>query len=114
MFSYEALKFFHLFSAFLFTAMACVYLLLPARNRLIMIIMYVAGMAILVGGMGLVGVLSEGFPIWMMVKLALWVLMFAFVGIVMKRFTALKKPATIVLLALVAATIYVAVVKPWY
>ena len=69
----------------------------------------------LVGGFGLLarlGIVSGGLPGWVWVKLAIWTVFAAMIGVVVRK-PALAKPLWLVLLALGAFAAYLAGSKPF-
>lgn len=112
MISYQVYKLIHLTSIFLFLTGASVLLLAKPKSVFWKILTGLASFFILLGGMGLMARLGNGFQPWIQAKLVLWFAVTGLGHLVAKRFPgfALKAYWITILLATLAA--YIAIYKP--
>ena len=115
--SYEVYKIMHLFFVIFFFAMVVRIFSTKQMAKIDKIFLHSSGFFILVGGMGLLARLgvshTGGWPLWVKLKLGLWVLLFALFGIFSKRLVAKGLPYWhLILMVLGSAAIYSAVYKP--
>lgn len=113
MFSYEAMKTFHIIAALVFTSYAVTNLLLPAKSKIISLIFLIASMFTVLAGAGLIGVMGEGVPMWAMAKLLVWIVFMAVAGVAASRFPGMGLISSAILLALAGSAVYLAVYKPF-
>jgi len=112
MFSYEALKVFHVLAAFVFVAVGVASFLSAGKSRFWAMVFYSASMAVVFGGFALIGALRDGLTGWMMAKFAVWIVMMAVHGIFLRRFPYLLTMATGIFFFLTGVAIFLAVYKP--
>ena len=117
MLSYEVYKVIHIAMIFLFLSQVAVTLLGNVNDLKGKIITGVSSLLILVAGMGLIARLNIGhgepWPMWIKVKLGLWVFVSAFGPIAAKRFGNKKAAAFYIIFAVAVFAAYAAVNKPW-
>lgn len=93
--SYETYKITHLFFIMLFISLAAVSLWYGGRNKMLSMVIGIATLLILVSGMGLVATLGfkhgEPWPLWIKIKMALWLLVAVLVPLIQKKFPKLGK-----------------------
>ncbi|OVE82092.1 hypothetical protein BVY03_02255 [bacterium K02(2017)] len=115
--NYELLKISHILSVFIFlTATSLTFFLDDSKIKLLKGFKITCGISsflIFFTGMGLMGVLKVGFPLWMMIKGLIWLAITAFGAMAAKRFPAhLKVPSYIILLFVGMLAIATVVYKP--
>jgi uncharacterized membrane protein SirB2 len=114
--SYEFYKIIHLFCIGLFLSCAGVLFWNSEKKKLFNILMGITSVLILVSGMGLIARIGishgEGWPIWLKLKVGIWVILTVGGPVVVKRFNPFKKGFYWLILALYFAAIYIANFKP--
>lgn len=110
--SYESYKVLHFAAIFVFLSSASVLLMARPAGKLWKIVTGIASLVILVAGFGLLHKGGYGFPVWVQIKLMIWLLITGMGHIVAKRFPSQSANAywATMALAILAATL--AVFKP--
>jgi len=113
--SYETYKVSHLFFVVLFLCLSSVLLWYGGRIKSFSIISGIATLLILVTGMGLLANLgikhSEPWPLWIKLKMGLWIFLAALVPIVSKRAPKLGKVAFFIMMMSFLFIAYIVVHK---
>ncbi len=110
--SYESYKILHFAAIFLFLAGASGLLLARPSGKLWKMVTGIAGVVILVAGFGLLATTGHGFPLWIQMKLVVWLVVMGLGHVVAKRFPAQAVPALWITLALAIFAASLAVLKP--
>lgn len=112
MLDYTTVKILHVLFAMMLVGFATASLL-DKSTRASMIGFGLGSLGSIVFGLALLGIGSLGMPPWVHVKITVWVVMMAGVGIINKRFPKFKIWGVVGLYALAAVNIYMALVKPF-
>lgn len=117
MFSYEFYKFLHLVTLFLFLSGAAVSFFLENNPKWNKILTGVTSLLIFVAGMGLLARIGvqhgAGFPMWVWLKMALWLFMAVGAPVLAKRARAYQTSCYFGLLSLAAVAAWLATFKPF-
>jgi hypothetical protein len=113
MFSYEAMKTFHIIAAFVLVSFGVANLLLPAKSKVISLLFLIGSMTAAIAGTGLIGVMGQGVPMWVLAKYGVWIAFMAVAGIAAKRFPGMGLLSSGILIALAAVAVFLAVFKPF-
>ncbi|OIQ17126.1 MAG: hypothetical protein BM556_12995 [Bacteriovorax sp. MedPE-SWde] len=113
--SYEFYKVIHVFMIVLFVGSIAIQFFLENSPKSAKIISGVSSFLIFVGGMGLLARIGvshgTGWPLWVKVKVGLWVLVAALGPILAKRLKSNRQFGYYAILVLIFSAIYVAVTK---
>lgn len=113
MLSYEFYKIMHIIAIFFFLSTAGAQLLGNSEGKLPKILGGISSLIILVGGMGLLARIGvshgEGWPSWVIAKVAIWLILVIMVPVVAKRFSAMAKFAYWGMMALAFGATFFAV-----
>jgi uncharacterized membrane protein SirB2 len=113
--SYEVYKILHVFMVVLFVGSIAIQFFMETSPKSAKIISGVSSFLILVGGMGLLARLGvdhgAGWPVWVKIKLGVWILVAALGPILAKRLKNNRQFGYYGILVLVFVAIYTAVTK---
>jgi hypothetical protein len=110
--AYESYKLLHFAAIFVFLSSASLLLLAPPSGKIWKIVTGVASLVILVAGFGMLAKGGLGFPLWVQIKIVIWLGITALGHIVAKRFPAQATRAYWVTMALAIVAASLAVFKP--
>ncbi|MFK8137792.1 MAG: SirB2 family protein [Bdellovibrionales bacterium] len=117
MLSYSVYKVVHLISLMFFFTAAAIQLQGSYKGKLFKIITGIATLLILISGMGLIARLGmphgEPWPMWINVKMGIWLGLAITIPVIVKRFTSLKGIFYWISMVLFASAAYIAVYKPF-
>jgi len=112
---YEVYKVLHILTILLFFTSSAVTYSHSVKVKWASVIAGISSLLILISGMGLIARIGishgEGWPIWIKVKIAIWLLVAMGSPMIAKRFVSFKKYAYAILMALAFIAIYSAVYK---
>lgn len=115
--SYEVYKFLHVILLFTFVSGLTTSFLLENNPKIMKILTGVSSFLIFVAGMGLIARLNishgEPWPVWIKVKIGLWLSVSVLGPVLSKRLTSHRGLGLSGCLALTFAAVYVAVFKPF-
>ncbi len=116
MISYEIYKTLHLFSVIFFIATLALQIYLNQKHKKIAIYSGILSFLVLLGGFGLLARIGishrEGWPLWAVLKLVIWLILAIGFPITLKRKPSLVSKLWVPLSLLVLAAVYSAVFKP--
>ncbi|HEY8278575.1 MAG TPA: hypothetical protein VIH99_03055 [Bdellovibrionota bacterium] len=111
--SYESYKVIHFAAIFVFLSSASVLLLARPAGKAWKMITGLSSFVILVAGMGLLARIGGGLPLWVQVKMVIWLAITGLGHLVAKRFPAQAAKAYMATLALATLAAWLAVYKPF-
>ena len=113
MISYLTYKFIHVVSIFVFLCCASIAYAMPERRKLFAILIGVSSFFVLVGGMGLMARLGNGFQPWIIAKLVIWLVLTGGAHMIAKRVPSPAKYGIPFLIGGGALAAWLALFKPF-
>lgn len=109
---YEFYKVFHVASIFVFLSSASVLLLAKPAGKSWKIITGISSLFILVAGFGMLAKGHLGMPLWVQIKIVIWLVVTGLGHLVAKRFPSKALATYWITMILAFAAAYLAVYKP--